>query len=107
MNTATIEERQALGRLIAAQRRGQNLTQEKLAALADVPIRSIRRAERGDGIGQENLAAVALALNTDSRVLLGEARAQKAGTPDLRLKMPEVTAPTRLVDLVRKAKGVL
>lgn len=107
MSRLSIEERQALGRVIAVRRIAHNLTQEKLAAAAGVPIRSLQRAERGDGIGQENLDAVASALEADSRVFLAETKAQKGGTPDLRLKMPELTSPVGLVSRVRRARGVL
>jgi transcriptional regulator with XRE-family HTH domain len=93
MSRLSIEERQALGRVIAAHRSAHNLTQEKLAATAGVPIRSLQRAERGDGIGQEILDAVASALETESRMLLAAAQAQKDGTPDLRLKMRECASP--------------
>jgi len=107
MKKTTIEEKQALGRVLVAQRQKQNLTQEKLTALAGVPIRTLQRAECGDGISHENLDAVALALGTNSRTLLASAARDKAGAPDLRLKMAEVTTSAELVGHLGRECGVL
>jgi len=96
-----------LGRELAERRIAQNLTQEKLAAVTDVPIRTLQRAERGDGLSQESLDQVAMALGTDARQLLASAIARKEGSPELRLKLPEIRTGAELLAHVRRAKGVL
>lgn len=103
----SIEERQALGKVLAAKRESQNLTQEKLVAIADVPLRTLQRAERGDGVSREHLDSLAAALGTSATSLLKEARATKGGSPDLRLKLDNVTTSAALIALLRRPHGVL
>lgn len=103
----TIEQRHALGKALAARRNAQNLTQEKLAAISDIPIRSLQRAEKGDGISQENLDALANGLATTSAALLTVATQTKEGSPEIRLKLAEVTRGDVLVRQMRAARGVV
>ncbi len=58
----TTEERRALGRALIDHRNSRNFTQEDLEERAGVALRTIQRAESGDGISPVNLAAVAKAL---------------------------------------------
>ena len=103
----TIEERQALGRVLLEKRRSLNLTQEKLVAISGVPIRTIQRAERGDGISPENLGALGGAFGTDAANILVLARASKEGPPELRLSLEEITAPAELHRHLARSRGVL
>ena len=103
----TIEERQSLGRTLLEKRCLLNLTQEKLAATSGVPLRTLQRAERGDGISQENLDTVAAALSTDAASLLAIANASKGSAPDLRLKLEEIATPAHLTGHLNRSHGVL
>ncbi len=103
----TIEARRALGKALVARRLAQNLTQEKLIAIAGVSISSLQRAERGNGISQEGLDAIALALRTSADELLAAATKTKEASPELRLKLAEVTEGEVLVRQMRAARGVV
>ncbi len=103
----TVEERQALGNILVTNRNEQNLTQEKLAAMSGVPVRTLQRAERGDGISQENLDLVAMKLGTDAATLLQLAAATKAGSPDLRSNLEAITTAAELVRHMQGKRGVL
>jgi transcriptional regulator with XRE-family HTH domain len=103
----TIEEKRALGRALTAQRNGRNLTQEELEGRSGVPLRTIQRAEAGDGISPVSLAAVAGALQTTAEVLIGVARASQSPAPDLRLKLPHVRDGNELVDHLLRRRGNL
>ncbi|MFZ5497278.1 MAG: helix-turn-helix domain-containing protein [Verrucomicrobiota bacterium] len=105
MKAPSFEQRQSLGCVLASQRGALNFTQEKFAANSGVPLRTIQRAERGDGIGQENLEALAGTLGTTGAALLAAASAQKEGSPELRLKLPEVTSAAAFVKLMRGGRG--
>jgi transcriptional regulator with XRE-family HTH domain len=103
----SFEQQQALGRVLAGKRSALNLTQEKLEAKSGVPLRTIQRAERGDGIGKENLEALATTLGTTGKALLSAARLVKEGSPELRLKIPEIKTALGLVNSVRDQRGSL
>jgi len=96
-----------LGWVLQEHRVARNLTQEVLAENAGVPLRTLQRAERGDGISQGNLHVVALALGSDSNTLLKAAASKKEGSPELRLKMKEIQTPAALVADLRRARGNL
>lgn len=59
-----------LGRVIRKYREGRNLTQERLAGAAGIDLRTMQRAESGQGIGKENLTAIANAIDLDEEQLL-------------------------------------
>lgn len=103
----TLEERQALGKTLVAKRGEQNLTQEKLVAMSGIPIRTLQRAERGDGISQENLDLVAMALHTDAASLLRCAASTKDASPEIRSKLEAVSTAAELVRQMQRRHGVL
>lgn len=105
MKSPTFEQRQALGYVLTSKRSALNFTQEKLSAASGVPLRTIQRAERGDGLSQENLEALAATFGTTGAVLLAAASARQDGSPELRLKLPEITTASALVKLMRGGRG--
>jgi transcriptional regulator with XRE-family HTH domain len=103
----TIEEKQMLGRVLVKRRAGLNLTQEKLCAEADIGIRTLQRAEKGDGISEENLAALAIAFGCSADDLIREARTGDTASPEIRLKFDVVTTAEQLIDHLVRATGML
>lgn len=103
----TIEEKQMLGRVLVKRRAGLSLTQEKLCAEADIGIRTLQRAEKGGGIGEENLAALAIVFGCSADDLIREARAGDTASPEIRLKFDVVTAAEQLIDHLVRATGML
>lgn len=103
----TLETRLALGRVLASRRSALNLTQEKLAALADIPVRTLQRAERGDGISKEYLDLVADALGADAAQLIDLANQNKAGSPDLRQELREVLTERDLLTHCQRPRGAI
>ena len=103
----SIELRQVVGRILVALRAARNLTQEKLALGSGVPLRTIQRAERGDGISAENLAGVALALETTAEKVLQEAASHRGPPPELRLQFHLVRSGGELIAQLKRASGNL
>lgn len=103
----TPEDRQALGKALVAKRAEQNLTQEKLAAISGIPIRTLQRAEHGDGISQENLDLLALKLGTEAASLLRYASATKDASPELRSNLEAISTAAELVQQMQRRHGVL
>ena len=63
-----------LAAIIKEERKRRNLTQEHLAQLAEVDVRTIQRAERDGSCGAESLMAIAEAFNRDAKDLIEEAK---------------------------------
>jgi transcriptional regulator with XRE-family HTH domain len=96
------EEKQSLGRVLCKKRKEKNWTQEHLAGASGVPLRSIQRAEKGEGIGKENLSCLANVLGIDVQDLLREANAGKEIGPELRLSLRQITKPEDLIGFLGK-----
>jgi transcriptional regulator with XRE-family HTH domain len=62
-----------LGAIIREERKRRNLTQELLAQMAEVDVRTVQRAERDGSCGPESLMAIAEALDRDARDIITEA----------------------------------
>ncbi len=103
----TIEEKQMLGRVLVKRRAGLNLTQEKLCAEADIGIRTLQRAEKGGGIGEENLAALTIIFRCSADDLIREARTGNAASPEIRLKFDVVATAEQLMGHLVRATGML
>lgn len=103
----SLEEKQMLGRVLVSRRSGLNLTQEKLCAESDVGIRTIQRAEKGGGISEENLAALAIVFRCVTEDLIKEAKERGANGPELRLKFTVVEKPMELLEHLRRSQGTL
>lgn len=93
-----------LGRVLVKRRAGLNLTQEKLCAEADIGIRTLQRAEKGDGISSENLAALAIVFKCEANDLICEARSGDVTSPELRLKLAVVDSGDQLIDHLLKPR---
>jgi transcriptional regulator with XRE-family HTH domain len=62
-----------LGAIIREERKRRNYTQEHLAQIAGIDVRTIQRAERDGSCGPESLMALAEALDRDARDIITEA----------------------------------
>jgi len=82
-----------LATVIKARRTRQNLTQEHLASLAGVDVRTIQRAERDGSCSQESLMAIAEALDCEDKDLITEAEQLQRKEPpkDKVVRLSEVT----------------
>ncbi len=98
----SIEEQQALGRVLTRIRSAQNFTQEKLSARSGVPVRTIQRSERGDGISAENLDAIAVALGVATEKILAAATSERAAPPDLRLTFRSIDSGAEFVRQLKR-----
>ena len=83
----TPESKKALGRVIKAHRERLSWTQERLAGAADVNLRTVQRAESGQGISKDGLGAIAAALHSIwmkriwlTRLTIQEQPHQKSGS---------------------------
>lgn len=95
------EQKKALGYLIQRYRTRRNWTQEDLEARSDVNLRTIQRVEGGEGIGTENLNAIAEALNMDA----GELRIQAetaSSPPEKRISLKQVKSAKSLLDVLER-----
>jgi transcriptional regulator with XRE-family HTH domain len=101
-NNMNFEEKQSLGRVLCKKRKEKNWTQEHLAGASGVPLRSVQRAEKGEGIGKENLSSLANAFGIDVRGLLRDAKAGKEISPELRLSLRQITKPEDLIGFLSK-----
>jgi len=101
----TIEEKQMLGRVLLERRAG--LTQEKLCARSGIGIRTLQRAEKGDGISGENLDALCSIFKCSADDLIRETRARGVPSPELRLKFDEVESSNQLIAHLLRVKGML
>ncbi|HYC50977.1 MAG TPA: helix-turn-helix transcriptional regulator [Gemmatimonadaceae bacterium] len=63
--------------MIATVRRERGMTQEQLAAAAEVDTRTVQRAEAGDSISAANAKAIADALGVESSILYGRFRVSR------------------------------
>jgi transcriptional regulator with XRE-family HTH domain len=61
------------GERLRTARVGRGFTQEQLAALADVDVKTVRKAEHGKRLDAGTLARLALALEVDVRSVIQEA----------------------------------
>jgi transcriptional regulator with XRE-family HTH domain len=99
----THEIKKSLGRLIKKYRASWNWTQERLAGAADVNLRTVQRAEGGQGISRENLTAIAAAFNVDEKRLVEEAENAGEAPPELRLSLRQINSPANLVKILDDA----
>lgn len=86
----TPEMKAALGRVLTARRNASALTQEQLEATSGVPVRTIQRAESGNGISSENLRAIASIYGLEADQLMKEAADTKVDAPGTRLTLKEI-----------------
>ncbi len=96
------EQKQSVGKELRKLRAAKNWTQEHLAGASDVPLRTVQRAEKGDGIGPENLFRLADAFGLDVQTLLQTAEAGRDTSPELRLTLRQVTQGEDLIRLLQK-----
>jgi transcriptional regulator with XRE-family HTH domain len=97
----TPEIKKALGRLIKNYRGSWNWTQERLAGAADVNLRTVQRAECGQGLSKENLSAIAAAFNLDEKRLIDEAKNAGEAPPELRFALRKVELPHDLIKILK------
>jgi transcriptional regulator with XRE-family HTH domain len=79
-----------------------NYTQERLAGIAEIDLRTVQRAVGGQGISKENLSSIASALGLDERRLVKEAVSAGPPSPDKRIPLKLVRSGRDLVDLVER-----
>src|SRR4051812_40675984 len=96
------EENKGLGRLLKRRRKERNLTQQRLADIAGVDIRTVQRAEAGPGVGSENLAAIASALDLDERELRTQAADAGPPPPEKRILLRQVKSGKGLLDILEQ-----
>jgi transcriptional regulator with XRE-family HTH domain len=100
MNTEMKDEH--LAAIIKCERKRRNLTQEHLAQLAEVDVRTIQRIERTGGCSAETLMAIAEAFEIDSKELIAEsekrATAEKT-SKELRAKSEAKSIVVRLEEI--------
>jgi transcriptional regulator with XRE-family HTH domain len=94
------EERVAVGRVILKRRKGLGLTQEHLAGESGVNRRTLQRAEKGQGIGQENLAALAVCFGVSVKELMDEAVKKGGPSPEMRVALKRIHEGAELVRLL-------
>lgn len=88
-----------LAAIIKEFRAKRALTQEHLAQLSEVNIRTIQRLESTGACSQENLRAIAEAFDTDVKQLIEEAEARKALNPAFLNVLEELTSKHVVVNL--------
>lgn len=98
------EQKKALGCLIRQRRKQRNWTQEQLAGAAEINLRTVQRAECGEGISQENLKGIAHAFDVDERELVKEAGESAGPSPEKRLGLRQITSPRALIELLSKSQ---
>lgn len=101
-----------LGAIIREERKRLNLTQEHLAQLAEVDVRTIQRAERDSSCSSESLMAIAEAFKRDCTELIAEAkerenkqRAQPKPLKDLAVRLDEISNGHELFGKLKSAHG--
>ena len=102
LSDMSFEEKQSLGQILRQKREAKNWTQEHLAGASGVPLRSVQRAEKGEGIGKENLSSLASAFGIDVQDLLRKAKTEKEISPELRLSLQQITKPEDLIGFLMK-----
>jgi len=87
-----------LATIIKAERKRRNLTQEHLAQVAEVDVRTIQRSERDGSCSSESLMAIAEALDRDAKDLITETeelrrkqRSEPRPPKDMVVRLNEVT----------------
>ncbi|HEV2693229.1 MAG TPA: helix-turn-helix transcriptional regulator [Verrucomicrobiae bacterium] len=97
-----LEQKKALGYLIRRYRERKNWTQEYLESRSGVNLRTIQRAERGDGINSHNLAGIAESFNMDAGELI--IAAEKAGSPppEMRISLKEIRSAQSLITILKR-----
>lgn len=96
------EEKESIGRVLRKQREAKSWTQEHLAGASGVPLRTVQRAEKGEGISKENLASLATAFSIDVQELLRDAQKTKEDGPELRLKLQQVSNASDLLRFLKR-----
>jgi transcriptional regulator with XRE-family HTH domain len=106
----TPEFKKALGRVIKTHRERLNWTQERLAGAADVNLRTLQRAESGQGISKDGLGAVAAAFNLDEKGLVKEAKNSGGPSPERRFSLVKLNSGRELVEIliqtIRKGRSL-
>jgi transcriptional regulator with XRE-family HTH domain len=100
----TPELKKALGRVIKGYREKFNWTQEHLAGTTGINLRTVQRAESGQGISKENLGAIATAFDLDQQKLLKEARNKRSAPPEKRFSLRQLTSGAELVEILNQAR---
>ena len=97
-----------LATIIKTERKRRNLTQEHLAQLAEVDVRTVQRAERDGSCSSESLMAIAEALDRDAKDLITEAeelgrkqRSKPRPPKDMVVRVNEVTNSQELLASLR------
>jgi transcriptional regulator with XRE-family HTH domain len=80
-------------------RKAQALSQDHLARLADVDIRTIQRLERGEPTSAETLMAIAAVLKTDIKRLSASLVAEDAPVPKHTDLLPKLTSGKEFSDI--------
>ena len=88
-----------LATIIKEYRAKRALTQEHLAQLSEVNIRTIQRLESSGACSKENLRAIAEAFDTDVKQLIKEAELRKALNPDFLNFFEEIASKNVLLNL--------
>lgn len=99
----TPESKKALGRVIKAHRERLSWTQERLAGAADVNLRTVQRAESGQGTSKDGLGAIAAAFNLDKKDLVKQANNSGTAPPEKRFTLRKLNSGRELVDTLTQA----
>jgi transcriptional regulator with XRE-family HTH domain len=99
-----LEQKKALGYLIRRYRERKNWTQEDLESKSGVNLRTIQRAERGDGINSNNLAGIAEAFDMDASELIRQAEKAGLPPPEKRISLREVKSAQSLIGVLNRRK---
>lgn len=96
------EEKKGLGWVLRKHLKVLNYTQERLAGIAEIDLRTVQRAVGGQGISKENLSSIASAIGLDERRLLDEAASASPPSPDKRIPLKLMRSGQELVDVLEQ-----
>ena len=97
-----LEQKKALGYQIKKHRERKNWTQEDLESKSGVNLRTIQRAEGGQGINSFNLGGIAEALNMDASELIRLAEKFGSPSPQKRISLKEVKSAQSLIGVLKR-----
>jgi len=97
-----LEQKKALGRLLRQCRESRNWSQEDVVEQSGVNLRTIQRAEVGEGIGMFNLGILAKALGVEVGELKRKAVSSGPPPPDKRIQLKLVRAGSGLVQVLEQ-----
>jgi transcriptional regulator with XRE-family HTH domain len=98
----SLEQKNALGYLIRRYRVRKNWTQEDLELKSGVNLRTIQRAERGNGISADKLAGIAEAFDMDAGDLIRQAEKAGPPSPEKRISLKEVKSAQSLIGVLKR-----